>query len=49
MHQSFATITRGLDRHLPPMRLSEKAKWLEKAKGASLDEINRVARDTEEA
>jgi hypothetical protein len=49
MHQSFATTTRGLDRDLPPMRLYEKVKRLEKAKGASLDEINRVARETEEA
>ena len=28
MHKSFATITRGLDRSLPPMRLYEKAKRL---------------------
>ena len=42
-HTSFATTTRGLNRNLPPMRLYEKAK------GATLDEINRVARETEGA
>ncbi len=42
-HNSFAAATRGLDRDLPPMRLYEKAK------GATLDEINRVAKETEDA
>jgi len=42
MHRSFATTTRGLDRDLLPL-------WLyEKAKGASLDDINRVTREAEE-
>lgn len=40
---SFATTTRGLNRDLLPMRLYEKAK------GASMDEINRVAKEIEEA
>jgi|GEM_PF-5386128 len=40
MHLSFAT-TRGIDR-IPPMRLYEKVK------DASLDEVNRVAREMEE-
>jgi hypothetical protein len=38
-HRSFA-ITRGLNRYPSPMHLYEKAK------GTSLDEINRVARET---
>jgi len=42
-HTSFATTTRGLNRDLLPMRLYEKAK------GASLDEVNRVAKETEDA
>lgn len=42
-HTSFTTTTRGLNRELPPMKLYEKAK------GASLDEINKIARETEDA
>ena len=43
LHLSFATTTRELDRELPPMCLYEKAK------GATLDEINRMAREIEDA
>ena len=42
-HTSFATTTRGLNRELPSMRLYEKAR------STSLKEINRVARETEDA
>ena len=42
-HTSFATTTRRLDRNLAPMRLYEKVK------GASLEEINHMARETEDA
>ena len=41
-HLAFATTTRGLDRDLLPMRLYEKAK------GVTLDEINRVSKELEE-
>ena len=43
MHTSFVTTTCGLDRESLPMRLFEKAK------GGSLDEVNRVAQENEDA
>jgi hypothetical protein len=49
LHESFATITRGLNRDLPPMRLYEKAKRLKIIRGQTLDEINRATRQVIEA